>query len=138
MSLIEAIQRGDLEEVQRLIEQGASIHTQNDQALINAAYWGHPNIVEFLVDRGADIHARDDEALVVAVSNDHLSVVESLLQRDANIKVLSLTNQQLYQHLIPRAINVSEYYLMESTIIQVIVYSNKTILRTKNKSYFLE
>ena len=51
--LIEAALRGDLPEVQRLVNEGADIHAQNDQALMYAAAGGHLPIVKFLINRGS-------------------------------------------------------------------------------------
>ena len=44
MSLINAARDGNLQEVQRLVNSGANIHIQDDQALIDAAYqWTSPS-----------------------------------------------------------------------------------------------
>lgn len=58
MSLIDAAREGNLPEVQRLVNEGADIHAQDDRALIAAAWNGHLSVVEFLVDHEAGIHAR--------------------------------------------------------------------------------
>jgi len=69
---------GNLQMVKMIIENSASIHTNNDYALSNAAYHGHLNIVKYLVENGADIHAVGDYVLRHAARNGHLDVVKYL------------------------------------------------------------
>jgi ankyrin repeat protein len=47
--LITAIRRGEVNIVQRLIEEGADIHAFNDYALIIASIQGNVLIVELLI-----------------------------------------------------------------------------------------
>ncbi|MFB3884843.1 MAG: ankyrin repeat domain-containing protein [Thermodesulfobacteriota bacterium] len=61
--LCEALNNGDVDTVQRMIEKGANINTRCDskgQTLIMiAAFNANPSIVKMLMDKGADINAAD-------------------------------------------------------------------------------
>jgi hypothetical protein len=76
---------GDLAALQELVEQGADIHADHEQALLFAANNGHSELVRFLLDHGADIHAKDDLALQWTVDNGHLEIVRLLLDRGADL-----------------------------------------------------
>src|SRR5215471_13436809 len=62
--LIEAVKRGDLEDVKTTLEAHPELVHERDQsgatALHYAAFGGHREIVEQLVQRGADVNATDD------------------------------------------------------------------------------
>ena len=169
MSLIEAARRGDLLEVQRLVDQGAPVpgHTQNDRALVDAAYYEYLPVVEFLIDRGADVHAQNDRALINAAWNGHLPmvkfllsrgadihaqndqaliygvwnhnlpIVEYLLSQGANINVLSSEQREQYQHLVPQIISVPEYYQLELSIERIREIAERYIISTKKETYTL-
>ena len=50
----------------------------HSKVLIDAAKNGHLDVVRYLVERGADVHADDDEAMRWASRNGHLEVVKYL------------------------------------------------------------
>ena len=77
--LIEATEKGDLELIKYLVEQGADIHAKNDCALRLASYSGNIEIVKYLVEQGAEIHAKNNNALRWASENNHLNVVKYFL-----------------------------------------------------------
>ena len=52
MNLIEACKTGNLEEVKRLIENGADVHTCDNYPLRMAAIEGHLDIVKYLIRKG--------------------------------------------------------------------------------------
>ncbi len=76
--LLDAVENGDLKEVERLVEHGANIHAKDDLALGWASYWGHLEVVKYLVEAGANIHAYNNEALKVAKEKDYIKIVEYL------------------------------------------------------------
>ena len=59
--LIEASEKGDLEQVKELIEQGANIHADNDYALRWASYRGHLDIAKYLIAHKANIEKVDNK-----------------------------------------------------------------------------
>jgi ankyrin repeat protein len=72
-----------------LIDQGANIHAQDDEALRWSTYNSHLKMVRYLVSQRANIHARDDLALLWSASAGHLEVVRYLVNQGANINVLN-------------------------------------------------
>lgn len=90
--IIHAARDGNLQEVQRLIQQRDNRYTQDqkDLVLIAASRGGHLLIVEYLLieDRKpprANIHARQDNPLASAAYQGHLRVVEFLVNHGADI-----------------------------------------------------
>ena len=66
-----------------LMGHGANIHTQDDQALRWASFYGQIEVVKYLVELkpdGANIHARNDQALEWASTNGHLDIVKYLIE----------------------------------------------------------
>jgi len=62
-ALIDASYRGQKEQVEWLIIEGADLNArdnQGDTALMSAAIRGHSEIVELLIANGADVHAKDN------------------------------------------------------------------------------
>ena len=76
---IKAAQNNQIDELKNLLEQGADIHADDDNALRFAACYGYLEIVKLLVAQGANIHADHDEALRIAAYNGHLEVVKFLV-----------------------------------------------------------
>jgi len=85
--LFYAAQHGYLALVKSMLNDfKVKIHVNQDQALRDAAEYGHPAVVKLLLDRGAKIHVLNDVALRLALENDHHLVVELLLDRGADIR----------------------------------------------------
>ena len=76
-------ERGHLEVVRLLLENGADVHTRNNYALGWSAYYGNFEVVRLLLENGADVHANDDYALRWSAENGHLEVVRLLLENGA-------------------------------------------------------
>jgi ankyrin repeat protein len=88
--LLRAAARGDITEVQQLLQQGAHIEAKDflgDTALINAAVMDHAEVVKLLLDKGANLEAKDrydDTALILAAHKGVTEVVKLLLEKGAN------------------------------------------------------
>jgi len=83
--LVNACERGDLDEVEFLIEEGADLHAYCDDPLRYASYYGHLNIVKFLIGKGVNVHSQDNYALRYASRNGHLELVKYLTKQGADI-----------------------------------------------------
>jgi ankyrin repeat protein len=91
-AIMEAAERGDLEEVRRLVEQDrqlldAVLEGSNDSPLTAAAREGHLEVVRYLLDEGADINLRPggySSALSGACSHSQVHVITFLLERGAD------------------------------------------------------
>lgn len=88
--LIEAADKGNLAEINRLLGGGISPNAKGDfgtTALMRAALKGNAEIVELLITRGADVNAKDiggATAMHLASRAGHTSVVELLIKYGAN------------------------------------------------------
>ena len=132
-SLIVASRNGRLDVVRLLLDHGANVHANDDQALRFAAYNGHLNVVRLLLDRGANIHARDDNALRSADDHCHQDIVRLLLSRGANIDVLSPDLQITYRK-IPIVLSQEEYQMVIPFIVSI---RNNEITVSDRRKYIL-
>lgn len=89
--LLSAAERGDMEAVRSLLDQGANINERATfpcSPLDAAAYNGHPAVVQFLLDKGADINAKCRDGSTPfhsAVFNGHADIIRLLLDRGADV-----------------------------------------------------
>jgi len=65
--------------IELLLDRGANIHADGDEALRYAAKNGQLEVVELLLAQGADLHVNDDASLRLAAKDGQLAVVELLL-----------------------------------------------------------
>ena len=85
------VERGNFEEVQRLLDSGTDIEVKADcdyTVLIFAASSGRTKAVKFLLDRGANVNARDSwdhTPLLLAAHNGHTEIVSILLSHGADV-----------------------------------------------------
>lgn len=82
--LVTAARYGVYKLVELLLDAGADVHYNNDDALHVASSNGHYDVVKLLLYRGADIHAYEDLALHCASKYGHYDVVKLLLDRGAD------------------------------------------------------
>jgi ankyrin repeat protein len=71
--------------VKRGIEEGASVHMDNDAALRFACQEGELEIVKYLMGKGADVHTFEDDALVMACYSGNLELIKYLVNEGADI-----------------------------------------------------
>jgi ankyrin repeat protein len=90
-----AASSGNLDEVKRLVSEGAQINpldTSGDSALLGAANSRHKDVVKFLLDRGADSNAKTKNkgwtALHYAAYKGHSDIMELLLDRGADLNAI--------------------------------------------------
>ncbi|GMR17920.1 MAG: hypothetical protein BMS9Abin33_0315 [Gammaproteobacteria bacterium] len=90
--LMEAVNKGDLAETQKLLDQGVNINAvskSNSTALTLAVNKGHLAIAHLLLERGANPdHAGylDQTALIMAVRKGYRKTVKLLLEKGANAR----------------------------------------------------
>lgn len=85
-ALLDAAERGDIDEVKHLINEGADVNAKDvyeKTPLHWAAEKGHKEIVEILLKKGADVNGVESfsgmTSLWLAAQNGHESLVEVLL-----------------------------------------------------------
>jgi ankyrin repeat protein len=94
-AFVKAAFSGNLEEVERLLDNGANINEKREDgitALMGAAFEGHQDVVSFLLAKGADVHVRDDNvygrsggatACDLAAQKGHKDIVRLLVRAGA-------------------------------------------------------
>lgn len=89
--LLEAIDDGNKELVQFMIDKGAQVNAATKDGwtpLMEAADEGHMEIVELLLSKGANVNATTKKGytpLMVAVEEGHTSIAQLLIQKGANL-----------------------------------------------------
>ena len=98
--LLKAIEKGNLELVKELLEQGAEINARDKYgwtALHFASLYGHLEIVKELHEAGAEIEAKTNNngmtALHYASRNGHLEIVKYLVEKGADIEAKTNYNK---------------------------------------------
>lgn len=87
-AFVEAVRRGDIDTMGRLIDQGQKLATRGNQgfsAIAIAAGAGQQAAVSYLLQRGADIDAVESAALKAAVREGDAGMVDFLLSKGALI-----------------------------------------------------
>lgn len=111
LSLSYASEFGHLNIVVLLVENGADLHADNDNALRVAAAKGHLNIVNYLAVNGANISAQYDDALLQAVIHKHLDVVQYLVNNGASHieEAINLAEDPNIKEYLEFALNDNDY-----------------------------
>lgn len=99
-ALVEAAGHGDLPEVERLLDAGASVrHAEHGgrTALVAAAYGNHVEVAELLTEAGADVNAKDDtvqSGYLIATSEvgDDTGLLDLTLEKGADVRSLDSYN----------------------------------------------
>lgn len=101
MALISASSRGDIQEVESLLEQGADVHARDDTGgttpLIAAAYGNHVEAAKTLIEAGADVNVKDEtqqSAYLISTSEigDDPRLLELTLANGADVHSLDSYN----------------------------------------------
>ncbi len=91
VELITAAERGDLEAVERLLADGASVDARDETgktALIAAAYRNHLRVADALIAAGADVNIQDrtqQSAYLITTSDGFLELLRLTLQNGADV-----------------------------------------------------
>jgi len=135
-----AIASGDIDEVKRLISQGADINAKNENGqtpLLLALNSNQMDVAELLVARGADVEAIDDrtgKALLLSVGG-RKERVEFLLSKGANIETKDGNGLTLLQLMAAYSnqkdyLDVIELLLEKGADIETRGYADCTPLQT--------
>jgi ankyrin repeat protein len=91
-TLMDAACLGDLQLLQQLIREGASVDmktlVEERTPLMGAARGGHLDVVKALIALGADVNAKTRDGrmpVIPAVENGHVEVVRLLLEKGADV-----------------------------------------------------
>jgi transposase-like protein len=83
-SLVEAAKRDNVNLMKDLLEKGADVHFNDDEALFAASWRGRESAVRFLIDHGASSAARNSAGAIEAAQYSHRAVVELLVAHGAD------------------------------------------------------
>lgn len=78
---------GKYENVKLLLERGADVHLQNDDAIYCASVHNLAYIVGILIRYGANVNARDGNTLIVAISSDYRDIINMLIEAGADVNI---------------------------------------------------
>lgn len=102
IALLEATARNDIEEVRRLLGEGANPNSHNEDGLTplhQCAIDNNEEILLLLLEQGADVNAQDTELwtpLHAAACCNHLAVVRHLIHRGANLLAVNADGNMPY------------------------------------------
>ena len=85
---LEAIDAGDLDEVQRAIQRGADLRFELGRPLRLASHLGHHEIVKYLLEQGAFVNACNETketSLHTAATQGNVKVARTLIEHGANV-----------------------------------------------------
>jgi uncharacterized protein len=113
LGLRRAIQNDQLEEVERLLAEGADVNAAKGQyestPLMLAAARGETGVLRCLLDKGAKVNARDSDgwtALMGATVEGHLEAVILLLDNDSDVGAINSNGETAL--MMASAMNRSE------------------------------
>src|SRR2546427_2615494 len=95
-----AVEREDLDLVDRLIKASANVNAKNDYGatpMSEAALSGNVKIMEKLLDAGADVEAANSDgqtALMIVARTSNVEAVRSLLRHGANVNAVEKWREQ--------------------------------------------
>ena len=109
--LITASIVGDVEAVRSLLDRGADIHNDANNAVRQACAEGHLEVVRLLYERGANIHIYDDTPILMASAGGHLAVVGFLLDHGADgdealAQASGKGHLELMKYLLDRGVDI--------------------------------
>ncbi len=92
ISFINAVKKGNLEKVKSLLEDGANINFEDENAftpLITASHEGHQNLVEHLIKKGANINQQTSAGvpLMAGIVGHHPEIVKYLIEKGADVNI---------------------------------------------------
>ena len=122
-----AAKNGDVEEIRRLLKQGADIHsraigasTPGLTALHIATIHDHPEAVSFLISKGAEVNARDTYGRTPLYEAKSVEVAKILLKNDADVHTEDYIN------------NFTPLHNVKSVEIATVLLENDSELNTKS------
>ena len=87
-SLFEAVRKGDIDHVKKLIAEGADVNALDgllNTPLCNTVGTGQMELVQLLVEAGADVNAGSWSPLYTAVDEDNVAIAEYLIAHGADM-----------------------------------------------------
>ncbi|MDR0223150.1 MAG: ankyrin repeat domain-containing protein [Oscillospiraceae bacterium] len=91
LQLITASEKGDIEAVKSLLDDGAYIHAQDDKgrcAVVAAAYNNRLEVVDLLINAGADVNMKDDtlqSAYLISTSEGYTELLKKTVKAGADV-----------------------------------------------------
>ncbi len=118
-TFLNAVRRNALEEVQKLIDQGADIHANEEEALKAAAVSGFWDLVRLLIETGAEINTNDGIILDFAAIYGNEMAVHYLLAHGAEShsafhRAVLFQSFEVVRLLVSRGARIETDYVIEA------------------------
>ena len=130
-SLIIASEKGLFPLVKYLVETGADITANNNEAVRWASARGYLPVVKYLVEHGANINARNNQALIEAVQRGNFQIIKYLVENGANIT--DQNNLAVIQASIYGELEVVKYLVEHGA--DITAQDNRPLMRASEKGY---
>lgn len=143
--LVLAAYNGNLEEVQRLVNGGASVNSQMPgmmtPALTVACSQRHFHVAEFLVSRGANVNlkaATDETPLMAASAGGLIKIVHLLLEKGAQLNEICKRGMTALHYAVNNGHYIISQMLIKKGIDKTIKIQNKydALYIAKNKKQY--
>lgn len=142
---INAVKEGNITDVRFLVEEGANVHTNNDEALYIAIQYNYISIVGYLFDlpsnKRGNIEFNIDTALIEAAKYGNVDLFEYFADKGADIHAWH--DYPLLQSATKGYIDIIEYLVAEKNV-NVQIYNNAALRMAARNGhiaivrYFLE
>ena len=142
IKLINAAEKGTLDDVKECVRQGANINAQNhlgDTPIYKASYYGKFDIVDYLLDMNALVNSLKFDAytpLYRAIEYNRLDIVQRCVDKGADICLLDTTAHTPLHNAANRGrVDMVQYFINKGIKVNVQdVHNKKTALHYACKS----
>ena len=114
--LLKKVKSGDLEEVQKLLNEGVDVHYNRDQAIVLASENGDLEMIKLLIQKGADINAQYGAPITASVDGGFLNIVKYLIENGADLEINNYND--LYLAAERDDLNMLQYFLEEEKSVE--------------------
>jgi len=112
-----AARNGHRELVKYLLEQGADLHAENDEALQLAAVNGHLEVVKYLLEQGADSNLINEQMLVELFTSYDLQITKNIPRLTSLLLKIDLLKKSYQIHVRSKKLSTYKKKVLSSLVI---------------------